>query len=169
MLKLSSRVLVLFEKKKQTRTCWLFPARSFPKFRAFEARVSNLGSPWLISSAQTTRPPFPFVQHLSDNDWSTSVLLFVPVHREHLQRPGADGSLGLLRRVQPHLGGGAVRGGRAGEVDPGRHQGQEGPLHLPGRGDQYGTDRRALHHHEPRLCRPDRAAREPQGSVPVSR
>ena len=42
-----------------------------------------------------------------------------PVVRQHLQGPGADGRLGLLRRVQPHLRGGALRGGRPGQVGPG--------------------------------------------------
>lgn len=49
--------------------------------------------------------------------------MVVPVLRQHLQGVGADRSLGLLRRVQPDLSGGIVRGRSAGEVRARRYQG----------------------------------------------
>ena len=57
----------------------------------------------------------------------------------------------------------------AGEEHPGCHPGQEEAFPVRGGGDQTGADGGALHHHEPRLCREDRAAREPQGSLQVGR
>ena len=74
----------------------------------------------------------------------------------------------MFRRVQPYLGGGVVGGRRPGEDDPGRYQGQEGPVQLHGRRHLSGTDRRTLHHHEPRVRRSNGTARESQGFVQVS-
>ncbi|XP_039715556.1 dynein axonemal heavy chain 17 isoform X7 [Pteropus medius] len=87
------------------------------------------------------------------------------VLRKHLQGPGPDGSLGLLRRVQPDLGGSLVRDRRAGEVCPGRHSGQEEDVQLPGGDDKPHSDRRHLYHHEPRVRGAHGAAREPKGPV----
>lgn len=62
------------------------------------------------------RPPvWPLCSALSSSTPTFFFFLFIlPVVWKHLQRPGADGRLGLLRRVQQDLGGGAVCGGGAG-------------------------------------------------------
>ena len=73
----------------------------------------------------------------------------------------------MLRRVQPHLGRGAVRGRCPGEVHTGRDPLQEGDLQLPRRGDQARPHRRHLHHDEPGLRGSHGAAGEPEGSLPV--
>ena len=56
---------------------------------------------------------------------SESVSRLAAVHREHLQGAGPDGRVGLLRRVQQDLRGGAVCGGRAGQDHSGRRAQQE--------------------------------------------
>ena len=76
------------------------------------------------------------------------MLLCITVCRQHLQRSGAVGRLGLLRRVQPHFSRGAVGRRRPSQVHPGRHQGQEEDVQLHWRGDPANSKRWTLHHNE---------------------
>ena len=87
---------------------------------------------------------------------------------QHLQGPGSVGRVGLLRRVQPDLGGGAVGGRRAGQVHPGRDQGAQEGVQLHRRGDPADAERRPVHHDEPGLRGARRAAGEPQGALQAS-
>ena len=59
-------------------------------------------------------------------------------HGHDLQRPGADGRVGLLRRVQPHHRGGALRRFVAGEIHPGGPQEQAHRVPVRGQGDEAG-------------------------------
>mmetsp|Transcript_4516 Transcript_4516/g.13035 ORF Transcript_4516/g.13035 Transcript_4516/m.13035 type:complete len:314 (+) Transcript_4516:5817-6758(+) len=72
----------------------------------------------------------------------------------------------MLRRVQPDLHRGAVRGVDAVQVHLGRHPLQRHTDELHGGGHQADLDERRLHHHEPGIRGPHGAPREPQGVVP---
>ena len=82
------------------------------------------------------------------------------------QGAGQLGCVGVLRRVQPHRAGGAVRGGAAGAHHPARTGGQGGALHVRGRGHSAAPNGQRLHYHEPGVRRALGAARQPQGVVP---
>lgn len=92
----------------------------------------------------------------------------ISVDWQHLQRIGADGSLGLFWRVQPHLSWSVVRGRSSSEIHPGRYQRQEEKVYLPRRGDRVSSDCWLVHHHEPWIRRQNWTAWKSQGSVPVS-
>ena len=89
--------------------------------------------------------------------------------RQHLQRSRTDGRLGMLRRIQPYLGWGLVRGRRAGKEHSGCDQREEEALHLHGRGDFAQLDRGHFHHHESGLCGQNWAAWESEGAVQTVR
>mmetsp|Transcript_13461 Transcript_13461/g.52802 ORF Transcript_13461/g.52802 Transcript_13461/m.52802 type:complete len:282 (+) Transcript_13461:5801-6646(+) len=84
----------------------------------------------------------------------------------HLQGSGADGRVGMLRRVQPNSRGGALRVLHPVQDRAGRHSRQEEPVHVRGRGDFVEAVDHGVHHHEPRLPRARRAARVAQGALP---
>ena len=84
----------------------------------------------------------------------------LPVHGPQLFRPGPDGRLGLLRRVQPHQYRGVVRRGPA---DPGRHRRADRQIAHVQHREECGEARPLLwhlYHHEPWLCRTHRVARQ---------
>jgi hypothetical protein len=90
----------------------------------------------------------------------------LPRHGQVLQGTRQFGCLGVLRRVQSHPAGGAVRRGPADHADPDGQDQADGAVRLRGHGAGAQAHVLPLHHHEPRVRRPRRAAGQPQGSLP---
>lgn len=81
-------------------------------------------------------------------------------------RTGPARRLGLFRRVQPDQHRSAVGRGATDTVHLLCSQGRRDEIHVRGPRDRPATDVRHIHHHEPRVRRPDRAARQSEIDVP---
>ena len=119
--------------------------------------------PLLICSPSLTAPPCvppgPFPPQLLRH-------ARLPGDGQVLQGARKLGRVGLLRRVQPHQPGGAERGGAAGAGAADRQAQQGQAVLLRGLAPDAQAVGKRLHHHEPRLRGPLRAARQPQGALP---